>query len=210
MMELPLLALLFLGYTYAAITNEHEENIKNVEENDDLKIDASTYYSDRYSEWSRNYPNGYSYTDTGYGSLDDRYYNSAAGYNTYGSYDGGYTRGRNYGSYGNPDGWYRNGYDSVLKYRPTGNPGPSDYGYGGNTGYGYGGNNGYAGSNSYGYGGYGGNGGLSSYYGYNNPSYPGGYHLGYGYYNKGPGYGNIYNNGVTPSLVTGYRGYSKK
>ncbi|CAK1553688.1 unnamed protein product [Leptosia nina] len=60
-----------------------------------------------------------------------------------------------------------------------------------------------------GYGGYGGNGGLESYYGYNNPYYQDSNHLGFGYY-KRFGIGNIYGSGVTPNLVTGYRGYSRR
>ncbi|KAJ0179871.1 hypothetical protein K1T71_004462 [Dendrolimus kikuchii] len=222
-MDLRLLTLLVVGCTYAAPAND--DNAENAVEqakdnNDDLKTAASTLYSDRYPDWSRGYPNGNrDYGIMGYGTLDDRYYNSAGGYaNTYGGYDGGYSRGRSYGGYGNPEGGYRNGYNSGSRYGDGGNYGYSsvnDYGetgyYGGGSGYGgYAGNNVYSYGANGGYGGYAGNGGLTSYYGYNNPSYPGGYHLGYGYYNKKPGYGNIYNSGITPSLVTGYRGYSKK
>ncbi|CAF4779437.1 unnamed protein product [Pieris macdunnoughi] len=60
-----------------------------------------------------------------------------------------------------------------------------------------------------GYGGNGGNGGLNSYYGYNNPHYQEANHLGFGYYKKF-GNGNIYSSGVTPNLVVGYRGYSRR
>ncbi|XP_075970634.1 uncharacterized protein LOC142973010 [Anticarsia gemmatalis] len=151
---------------------------------DDLKTAASSGYPDRYSDWGRGYSSGYGGV-TGYGSLDDRYggyggYDSPYGYN---GFEGDYSR---YGGAG---------------YSGTAGYGGYRGGYGGGS-YGYGGNGGY--------GGYSGNGGLNSYYGYNNPYYQSSNnHLGYGYY-KRPGYGNIYGSGITPSLVTGYRGYSKK
>lgn len=127
---------------------------------------------------------------TGYGIVDDKYNSfDNYGYNS-GGYGGGY---KGYGGYGGGYGLSGDG----------GNAGYS--GYRGNVG--YGGYGGYGGNG--GYGGYGGNGGLNSYYGYNNPSYQAGGHLGYGYYNRKP-YGNIYNSGITPSLVTGYRGYSRR
>lgn len=147
-----------------------------------------TFFSDpdRYSDWGRGYSSGYG--ATGYGSLDDRY----AGY-------GGYENSYGYGGYDGDNLRYGSGGYS------SGTPGYGGYrgGYGGT--YGYSGNSGYGG-----YGGYSGNGGLNSYYGYSNPTYQNGNnHLGYGYYRR-PGYGNIYNSGITPSLVTGYRGYSRK
>ncbi|XP_072940579.1 uncharacterized protein [Epargyreus clarus] len=149
-----------------------------------------------------------------------------------GGYGGGYGGNTGYGQsggYGGNSGYGQSGgYGGNSGYGLSGGYGGSggyglSGGYGGNSGYGpsggYGGNSGYGGSNGYpgysgsggngGYGGYGGNGGLTSYYGYNNPYYQGNNHLGYGYYNKRPGLGNIYNGGITPSLVTGYRGYSK-
>ncbi|XP_028041370.1 prisilkin-39-like [Bombyx mandarina] len=89
---------------------------------------------------------------------------------------------------------YRHGFVTGFENYPSGNNYGRYSGYSSNVGNG-------------GYGGYSGNGGLASYYGYKNPYYEAANHLGYGYYKK-PGYGNIYNNGITPSLVTGYRGYS--
>ncbi|KAI8428927.1 hypothetical protein MSG28_007546 [Choristoneura fumiferana] len=122
---------------------------------------------------------------TGYGLLDDKYNNYQGGI-------GGYENSFGYNGYSGPG---YNGYSGGLN---------KGYGY---TGFGNGGYSGYGGNG--GYGGYGGNGGLTSYYGYNNPYNQGAYHLGYGYYNKRPGYGNIYGSGITPSLVTGYRGYTR-
>lgn len=139
---------------------------------------------------------------TGYGFVDDKYsaYDNNYGSNGYGT--GGYGGYKSYKGYGG--GYGLSGYGSNGGYG-----GYSRYGgYGGYGGSGgYGGYGGYSGNG--GYGGYGGNGGLNSYYGYDNPGYQSGLHLGYGYYDRKP-YGNIYNSGITPSLVTGYRGYSRR
>jgi hypothetical protein len=53
--------------------------------------------------------------------------------------------------------------------------------------------------------GYGGNGGLNSYYGYKNDDYSGGGHLNYGYYDS-----NLFaNRNVRPQYYpSGYRGYN--
>ncbi|XP_047019972.1 prisilkin-39-like isoform X1 [Helicoverpa zea] len=191
-----LAAVVLFEDTCAAPANEASGSAKSDAESqilnddkDDLKTAASSgYAADRYSDWSR-YPSAQGVT--GYGSIDSRY---------------------NYGAYGGYDSPYGyNGYDSEYP-RYGGYSGNSGYGgYAGNVGYGsYGATSGYGGyKGGYGgYGGYAGNGGLNSYYGYSNPSYQGANHLGYGYYRR-PGYGSIYNSGITPSLVTGYRGYSK-
>ncbi|KAJ8732762.1 hypothetical protein PYW07_015361 [Mythimna separata] len=204
-----LAAVVVLEGTCAAPANDASVTGKSVadsqalnDDKDDLKTAASSGYGgDRYSDWGR-YPSAQGVT--GYGSIDSRY---------------------NYGGYGGYDSPYGyNGYDSDPRYGAgyAGNSGYGGYagsagygaGYAGNSGYGsYGVNPGYSGyKGGYGgYGGYGGSGGLNSYYGYNNPLYQGANHLGNGYYNRRPGYGgSIYNSGITPSLVTGYRGYSKK
>uniref|UniRef100_A0A1E1WRS9 Uncharacterized protein n=1 Tax=Pectinophora gossypiella TaxID=13191 RepID=A0A1E1WRS9_PECGO len=191
---LPILILLF-GCVCAQPVSEAQASEKVAafqqdvdQDKDDLKTAASSTYTRRYSDWG-GYPSGYSgYGVTGYGTVDDKY-------NSY----------------------YGNGYDNTYGY---GGAGGYSAGYGGGYGSGYSGNAGYGGSRyggygltgygNGGYGGYGGNGGLNSYYGYNNPYYQGAYQLGYGYYNRKPGYGNIYSNGITPSLVTGYRGYSRR
>lgn len=159
--------------------------------------------SRRFSDWGS--PSGYNgYSVTGYGTLDDKYSAYYSGGGGYGGYDSvGYS---GYPGYSGNAGFAGNGY--------SGSPGyAGSSGYAGNAGYGgykgYGGGYGLNSGSGSGYGGYGGNGGLNSYYGYNNPNYQGAYHLGYGY-NKRPGYGNIYSSGVTPSLVTGYRGYSRR
>ncbi|CAG9785048.1 unnamed protein product [Diatraea saccharalis] len=182
---------LFFGCACATPADEPAETGKGISTKDlqsnDLNTDASTYWS--------GYPGGSHHNHVvGYGVIDDKYtpYNNG-GYD-YRGYDRGYQDYNGYGGYG------------------------SNGGYGGYKGYG-GGYSGYNhGGHSYdinslagngGYGGYGGNGGLNSYYGYNSPAYQGG-HLGYGYYNKHRSYGNIYNSGITPSLVTGYRGYSRR
>lgn len=56
-----------------------------------------------------------------------------------------------------------------------------------------------------GYGGMGGNNGLDSYFGYQNPDYRGGGNLGYGYYTS-----DVFQNRNTQpqSVPTGYRGYN--
>ncbi|CAK1604243.1 unnamed protein product [Parnassius mnemosyne] len=154
------------------------------QEKDDLKTDASSY-SHQYSDWGGKSPGGYEYSVTGFGVIDDKYDSSYGGF---GRYD------NSYNNVGYPENADNSGYLS--------NPS-----YGGDQGYGRYSPSGLEGNG--GYGGYGGNGGLSSYYGYNNPYYHGSNHLGYGYYNKRPGYGNIYNGGITPSLITGYRGYTR-
>ncbi|GBP14198.1 hypothetical protein EVAR_7628_1 [Eumeta japonica] len=171
---------------------------------EDLTAAASNAYTRGYSSWvGYDYPNNYVGGGvTGYGTLDDRY-NNYYGQGVSG-YDSGYGTG-----FGNG---YGNGYGAGY----SGGQG-NGYSYGGyNSGSGYG-SRGYSGQNGYGgyggnggYGGYGGNGGLTSYYGYNNPNnyYSSGNHLGYGYYNKGLRSG--YYNGITPSVVTGYRGYSRR
>ncbi|XP_063621504.1 keratin-associated protein 19-2-like [Cydia splendana] len=164
----------------------------------DLKTAASSTYNHAFSDlgYSGGY-GGYAGSGagvTGYGLLDNyNYQGLGGGYSNSLGYNGykGYQGYQGYGGYqGAGLGGYNrgySGYDSSLG------------GYSGQGGYsGYGG-----------YGGYGGNGGLNSYYGYNSPYNQGAYHLGYGYYNRKPGYGNIYSNGVTPSLVTGYRGYTR-
>ncbi|XP_031769573.1 keratin-associated protein 19-2-like [Galleria mellonella] len=185
------LLVVILGYTCFTAESEAVKRTVSSEQinKDDLKTDASTY-GRRYYDWG-GYPSasGYSgYGVTGHGIIDNRY-NSfyGGGYdNTYG-YSGGY-----------------NGYAGN-----TGYGGYNDYNYNGHRGYGgYGGYGLSSFGGNGGYGGYGGNGGLISYYGYNNPYNQGAYHLGYGYYNKKPG--NIYNSGITPNLVTGYRGYSRR
>lgn len=142
----------------------------------------------RYSDWSGYPGNNYNNYATGYGLLDDKYSTYNGGYNGYNAGFSGYSGYNGYASNGNGYGYK---------------------GYGGyDSGIGYGGQNTLASGGYGGYGGYGGNGGLTSYTGYNNPYYTGAYHLGYGY--RKPGYGNIYNSGITPSLVTGYRGYSRR
>ncbi|XP_053602343.1 keratin-associated protein 19-2-like [Plodia interpunctella] len=188
------------GCTWAAPSEavEQEKALvpKEDQQREDLLTAASSSYGRSYSDWG-GYPSASSYSGygvTGYGTIDDKYNN----YNSY------------YGGYG--------GYDNTYGYN-------GNAGFAGNAGYagsaGYGGYNDYNGYKRFGggyglsnvagnggYGGYGGNGGLLSYYGYNSPYNQGSYHLGYGYYSKRPG--NIYNSGVTPSLVTGYRGYSRR
>ncbi|CAB3221459.1 unnamed protein product [Arctia plantaginis] len=212
-------AVVLLELTYAAPAKEVRVSDKTVsgsqplsEEKDDLKTAASSY-PDRYSDWGRGYSSGYG--AAGYGSLDDRYAGNGEYDNSYGygGFDGDNQR---YGSGGYSSGTagyggYRGGYGGTSGYSGNGGYG----GYSANAGYGgYSANAGYGGYSANagygGYGGYSGNGGLNSYYGYNNPYYQSGNnHLGYGYYRR-PGYGNIYNSGITPSLVTGYRGYSRK
>ncbi|KAL4706527.1 hypothetical protein ACJJTC_015725 [Scirpophaga incertulas] len=194
---------LIVGFVCAAPANEAAQDTaaaakELVQDSDDLQVDASNSYGRRFSDW-RGYSGAGNYNNyvTGYGVLDERY----SPYNN-GGYDIGYKGyDRGYAGYG--------GYPSNTGY--GGYPGNS--GYGGYNGYsGYDGNSGTYGVNSVsgngGYGGFGGNGGLNSYYGYNNPYYQGANHLGHGYYKKS-GYGNIYS-GITPSLVTGYRGYSRR
>ncbi|XP_039749311.1 glycine-rich RNA-binding protein 3, mitochondrial isoform X2 [Pararge aegeria] len=226
-----LISLLVTVATYAAPENLIEQKKatlvpKQVEANNDLKT-ASSSYSHQYSNWGGNNPGGYGFAITGVGTIDDRRdfdpsYNTLGGYDSsikntgYGSsgYGGsgygitGYGGNLGSGGYG---GYRQSGYGasgpSPIGYDTSGfGPSGLDHtsGYISNTGYG-GGNGGYGG-----YGGFGGNGGLTSYYGYDNPQYQGAGHLGYGYYNKKPGYGNIYSNGITPSLVTGYRGYTRR
>ncbi|XP_013189227.2 keratin-associated protein 19-2 [Amyelois transitella] len=195
------------------------------QQKDDLVTDASSSYVRGYSDWG-GYPSASSYSGygvTGYGTLDDKYNNYNSYYGGYGGYDNaygynGYAGNSGYGGYAGNSGY--GGYAGNSGYGGyAGNQG----GYAGISG-GYSGiNGGYNDYNGYkryggyglsnvagngGYGGYGGNGGLVSYYGYNSPYNQGAYHLGYGYYNKRTG--NIYNSGVTPSLVTGYRGYSRR
>lgn len=190
--------------------------------------------SHQYSDWGGSAPGGYGFAVTGFGTIEDTnslaprgydiYDNSPkhygyAGYNNLGYKDrvglGGY---EDYGVYKGPGGKIPNGYISnnfgpgygSNGYVPNGFS-PSGHSSGGyNSGeYGPAGyeSSGYTGNG--GYGGYGGNGGLASYSGYNNPYYQGGGHLGYGYYKKSA-VGNIYSSGVTPSLVTGYRGYTRR
>lgn len=120
------------------------------------------------------------------------YSGSGYGTNGYGAsgYGGSGYGGNGYEARGYPRSGYDSGYGSTG-YIPN-SLGPVQKGFHHSHGNG-------------GYGGFGGNGGLDSYYGYNNPKYVGGGHLGYGYYK-----GNIYNNGVTPNLVTGYRGYTRR
>ncbi|CAG4937757.1 unnamed protein product [Colias eurytheme] len=146
---------------------------------------ASSSYSRQYYDWAGSNPGGYDYTISGNGILDTGYaYDSkaAGGYNPV--RESAYPYGANNPSYIGQDYEYQRG---------------DNYGgYSNNIG-GFGG-----------YGGNGGNGGLNSYYGYNNPYYNEANHLGYGYYNKKLGFGNIYSSGVTPNLVTGYRGYSRR
>ncbi|XP_059060140.1 uncharacterized protein LOC131853297 [Achroia grisella] len=183
--------LMILGYKCSVSLSEAVKTAVASEElnKDDLKTDASTY-DRRYSDWG-GYPSasGYSgYGVTGHGIIDSRY-------NSY--YGGGYDNTYGYNGY---SGGY-NGYAGNSGYG-----GYNDYNYNGYKGYGGYGLSGYGGNG--GYGGYSGNGGLISYYGYNSPYNQGAYHLGYGYYNKKPG--NIYNSGITPNLVTGYRGYSRR
>ncbi|XP_026739599.1 prisilkin-39-like [Trichoplusia ni] len=181
-----LVAAVLLELSCAAPANDAAGSVKSVASSqafDDEKDDLKTAASSGYA--ADRYSDWGRYPSsgvTGYGSIDSRYSN----YGGYGGYD-------------NPYGY--NGYDGdYSRYGGSGYPGTSGYGgyKGGYSGYGYGG-----------YGGYAGNGGLNSYYGYSNPNYQGANHLGYGYY-KRPGYGNIYSSGITPSLVTGYRGYSRK
>lgn len=188
-----LAGLVLFEHTCAAPANDVSSSVKSASDsqglNDDLKTAASSGYAgDRYADWGR-YPSAQGVT--GYGTVDSRY---------------------NYGGFGGYDSPYGyNGYDSEYP-RYGGGYGGNYYGNSGYGGYGAAGYGGYKGGYGAGYGGYGGysgNGGLNSYYGYNNPSYQGANHLGYGYYRR-PGYGNIYNSGITPSLVTGYRGYSRK
>ncbi|KAJ2947019.1 hypothetical protein O0L34_g16363 [Tuta absoluta] len=176
-----------------AVASEKGVVLKDVEDKEDLRTAASGSVARRYADWnsyasSPTYGN-YGYGVTGYGTQDSRY-------NYYGNgYDNTYTSGGYGGGYGS------RGY---AGYGSTGYDGYNQGGYG---------LSGYGGGSSGGYGGWGGNGGLTSYYGYNSPGYQGNYNLGYGYYNNrkpGPGYGNIYNSGITPSLVTGYRGYSRR
>ncbi|XP_045765180.1 glycine-rich RNA-binding protein 3, mitochondrial-like [Maniola jurtina] len=225
-----LISLLVLVSTHAAPKNLLEQKkaalvsrqIKGT--TDDLKTSSSSY-SSQYSNWGGHSPGGYGFSITGIGTIDrsdyyDPSYNTLGGYDSsikntgYGSsgygltgYGGqgseGYIGGReSYGGYG------QSGY-GAAGFSPSGYS-ASGFGASGLDGAsGYINNAGYGGGNG-GYGGYGGNGGLTSYYGYNNPSYQGAGHLGYGYYNKKPGYGNIYSSGITPSLVTGYRGYSRR
>ncbi|XP_068630763.1 heterogeneous nuclear ribonucleoprotein A2 homolog 1-like [Battus philenor] len=158
---------------------------------DDLKA-AATSYTHQYSDWGGISPGGYEYSVTGIGVINDKYDANIGGYNY---------KNKGYAGYVGNEGFFPStGYDGGAW--PSNN---IEYGsfrtYGGYSGSAYEGNGGY--------GGYGGNGGLNSYDGYNNPFYQGSNHLGYGYYNKRPGYSNVYS-GITPSLVTGYRGYSKK
>ncbi|KAM3962350.1 uncharacterized protein ACR2FA_003588 [Aphomia sociella] len=187
---------LALGCACAALENEAVKSVVGAELNkDDLKTDASTYDRRYSSDWG-NYPgtSGYSgYGITGHGIIDNRYnsyygggYDNSYGYN---GYSGGYN-GYSGTGYGGNTGSSFNDYNSYNGYKGYGGYGLSNYGGNG------------------GYGGYGGNGGLISYYGYNNPYNQGAYHLGYGYYNKKPG--NIYNSGITPNWITGYRGYSRR
>lgn len=149
-------------------------------------------------------------------------YNNQNGYNPY-SYQGGYnglsgvsdfgsgynTLGTGYNNNGyNSNGYNNNGYNTGYSNYPSSNYpryNQQDTNY--DKGYG-------------GYGGYSGNNGLLSYSGYNNPYYSGSNNLGHGYYNKynnggyNSGYpggykgGNVGYTGITPSLITGYRGYS--
>ncbi|XP_038210347.1 heterogeneous nuclear ribonucleoproteins A1 homolog [Zerene cesonia] len=149
----------------------------------DLKT-ASSSYSRQYYDWAGSYPGGYDYTISGNGIVGNGhdYDSKAGGYNPV--RENGYPYDINNPSYIGQDYGFQRG-DNFG-------------GYSNNIG-GYGG-----------YGGNGGNGGLSSYYGYNNPYYNEANHLGYGYYNKKLGFGNIYSSGVTPNLVTGYRGYSRR
>ncbi|XP_032511539.2 uncharacterized protein LOC116765994 [Danaus plexippus] len=237
-------ALATLAYAVPApVADENGKTLidsKQINEINDLKT-ASSSYSHQYSDWGGRNPSGYSYSVTGFGTIDDKYtadplykefngYDNSLklnsypglgndGYNSYGGYKGGFAPSRfepvdsvrsGYGNYG----YNSNDYDVGGRGYGLSNNGygigSSGYGKSGSP-YGFGGN-GYPGSygGNGGYGGYGGNGGLNSYSGYNNPYYQGGGHLGYGYQTKKLGYGSIYNSGVTPSLVTGYRGYTRR
>ncbi|XP_046960987.1 cold and drought-regulated protein CORA-like [Vanessa cardui] len=204
--------------------------------NNDLKPEASSY-SHQYSDWGGSNPGGYGFSVTGYGTIDDKYSNNLAskGFDGYDNslrgygYDGHNNLGYNevnsfggnegYGAYKGYGGNIPSGFNS-NKFVPGGYSqsgyAPNQFGPGAYSSPGY---PGYQGPSEYegrayagngGYGGFGGNGGLASYSGYNNPYYQGGGHLGYGYYNKKGGFGNIYSSGVTPSLVTGYRGYTRR
>ncbi|XP_011565288.3 pupal cuticle protein Edg-91 [Plutella xylostella] len=190
-MALRALTVMLFVYGCAGAAIDADETAKAAaapeQDNDDLKTAASNTYTRRFSDYGgyNNYGGYNGYGVTGYGLVDDKYnyYGGNGGYDNAIGYGGGYSGYPAYNGYGAGYSGYNKGYGST--------------GYGGIGGYG-------------GYGGYGGNGGLNSYYGYNNPAYQSGNHLGYGYYGKRGYGGNIYSNGITPSLVTGYRGYSRR
>ncbi|XP_050342742.1 uncharacterized protein LOC126768599 [Nymphalis io] len=226
--------------TTKATSENKEKYLRNIspivkdqnELNDDLKTEGSSY-SHQYSDWGGSNPGGYGFSVTGFGTIDDKLNNNPAskrfdgydnslknygyaGHNNLGYNEvsgiGGY---EGYGTYkefgGNIPSVYNSNKFGPGVYNPSGYV-PNEFGPSGyaSPGYGPSGYEGSAYTGNGGYGGYGGNGGLASYSGYNNPYYQGGGHLGYGYYNKKGGFGNIYSSGVTPSLVTGYRGYTRR
>ncbi|CAH0728756.1 unnamed protein product, partial [Brenthis ino] len=171
--------------------------------------DIADYGGAGYKGYGSNNLGQGGYSSGGYDA--GRYGGSGYGANEYGAsgYGSSGYGASGYGANGyGPNGYGASGY-GASGYGASGY-GASGYGAGyGASGYNpnFGSSpNGYENIGNGGYGGFGGNGGLNSYYGYNNPNYIGGGHLGYGYYKKG----NIYNSGVTPSLVAGYRGYTRR
>ncbi|XP_045446409.1 shematrin-like protein 1 [Melitaea cinxia] len=229
--------LLIVAVSRNVISENEEKFLKNLpistrQASDDLNT-ASSSYSHQYSDWGGRAPGGYGFAVTGFGTIEDTnslapreydIYNDSpknygyAGYNNLGYSDRAGLGGYDYGVYKGPGGKIPNGYISnnfgpgygSSGYVPNGF-GPSGHSSGvyNSGGYGPAGYEGSGYTGNGGYGGYGGNGGLASYSGYNNPYYQGGGHLGYGYYKKSA-VGNIYSSGVTPSLVTGYRGYTRR